>query len=192
MHKWTDKTQVLPQGGCCTNGEVNAKVVEQGGIPIQAILNKPPPDADDDECSKVDCLPCTSGQTRLKSCHRGAVGGVGYEQQCLLCLEEGNVALYHGETSRTLYTRSREHANGLKKQKADNPMHKHMCNHHPGQRPAFSTKVTKFFSDPLTRQINEGVRINHSKSSLGFLMNSKSEFHQGAVPRVTVNRGLGN
>ena len=32
----------------CTTGEVNAKVVEQGGIPIQAILNKPPPDNDDE------------------------------------------------------------------------------------------------------------------------------------------------
>ena len=30
-----------------TNGEVNAKVVEQGEIPIQAIHNKPPPAADD-------------------------------------------------------------------------------------------------------------------------------------------------
>ena len=58
----------------CTNGEVNAKVVEQGDISNQAILNKPPPDNDDDKCSKVDCLPCTSGQTKLKSYHRGAVG----------------------------------------------------------------------------------------------------------------------
>ena len=46
--------------------------------------------------------------------------------------------------------------------------------------------------DPLTRQINEGVRINNTKSSLGMLMNSKAEFHQGAVARVTVERGLDN
>jgi hypothetical protein len=61
--------KVVMDVGVGTNGEVNAKVVEQGGIPIQAILNKPPTDNDDDECSKEDCLPCTSGQTKLKSCH---------------------------------------------------------------------------------------------------------------------------
>ena len=43
---------------------------------------------------------------KTKVLPQGAVGGVGYEQQCLLRLEEGKVALYHGETSRTLYTRS--------------------------------------------------------------------------------------
>ena len=108
MHKWADKTKVLPQGGC---------------------------------------------------------RGVGYEQQCLLCLEEGKVALYHGETCRTLYTRSREHANGLKKHKTDNPMHKHICNHHFVPKPQLLNKSNKVFSDPLTRQINIGVIINHLKSS---------------------------
>ena len=91
-----------------------------------------------------------------------------------------------GETSRTLDTRSREHDNGLKKHKAYKPMHKHMCNHPPGQRPCFLTKATKFFSDPLTRQINEGVGINPSKLSLGLMINSKSEFLQGVLARVTV------
>ena len=69
-------------------------------------------------------------------------------------------------------------------------MYKHMSNFHPGQEPNFITKATKFFSGPLTRQINEGVRINNTKSSPGMLMNSKAEFHQGAVARVTVERGL--
>ena len=129
-------------------------------------------------------MPCKSGQTKHKSCHRGAVGSVGYDQQCLLCLQDGKIALYHGETSKTLYKRSTQHASGLSKQKAD------MSNFHPGQEPSFTTKATKFFSDPLTRQINEGVRINNTNSSPGMLMNSKAEFHQGAVARVTVNRGL--
>ena len=38
-----------------TNGEVNAKVMEQGGIPIKAIINKPTLDNDDVKCSKVYC-----------------------------------------------------------------------------------------------------------------------------------------
>ena len=49
--KWR---KVVEDVWVCTNGKVNAKVIEQGGIFIQAILNKPPPDADDDKFSKVD------------------------------------------------------------------------------------------------------------------------------------------
>ena len=172
-----------------TGGEVSARVVEQGGVPIHTVLDKPV-HQDDDTCSKGDCIPCRSGQTKHQSCHRGAIGGVGYEQQCLLCLEEQKVAIYHGETSRTLYTRSKEHCTGQKKKKDDNPMHKQQANFHPGQEVQFSIKAIRFFNDPLTRQINEGVRINHSKSTPGYLMNSKSEFHQGVVARVTISRGL--
>ena len=115
------------------------------------------PPADMDTCHKEDCLPCKSGQTKQKSCQRATVGGVGYEQQCLLCLQDGKTALYHGETSKTLYKRSTQHEYGLNRKKADNPMFKHMSNFHPGQEPDLIMKATKFFSDPLTRQINEGV-----------------------------------
>ena len=71
-------------------------------------------------------------------------------------------------------------------------MYKHMSNFHTGQEPNFIMRATKFFSNPLTRQINKGVRINNTKSSLGMLMNSKAEFNQGAFARVTVERGLDN
>ena len=51
-------------------------------------------------------------------------------------------------------------------------------------------KALQFYKDPLTRQINEGVRINNSRSTPGYLMNSKAEFRQGEVARVTITRGL--
>jgi hypothetical protein len=73
-------------------------------------------------------LPCKSGQTKQKSCHRAAVVGVGYEHQCLLCLQDEKIALYHGETSKILYKRSTQHAYGLNKKKADNLMYKHLSN----------------------------------------------------------------
>ena len=138
-----------------TGGEVCAKVVEQGGVPIHTVLVKPMPQQGD-ICTKGDCIPCRSGQTKNQSCHKGAIGGVGYEQQCLICLEDQKVAIYHGESSRTLYTRSKEHCAGLRQKKADNPMHKHQANFHPGLEADFSIKATRFFNDPLTRQINEG------------------------------------
>ena len=71
-------------------------------------------------------------------------------------------------------------------------MFKHMFNFHPRQKPNFTTKATRFFSDPLTRQVNKGIKINNTKSNTGLLMNSKSEFQNGVVARVMVNRRLEN
>ena len=173
-----------------TGGEVRAKVIEQAGVPLHSMLGKAVPRCED-LCSKADCQPCLGKQTKHQSCHRGALGGVGYEQECLLCKEQGKVALYHGESGRTLYTRSKEHQRDLEKKKADNPMFKHLQNFHPGEVAKYNIKSTRFFKDPLTRQINEGVRINNSKSNPGLLMNSKSEFRQGEVARVVLVNGAG-
>ena len=70
------------------------------------------------------------------------------------------------------------------------PLLKHNSIHHPGKRVKFEIRKTGSFRDPLSRQVNEGVRINNSNSNPGFLMNSKAEFHQGQVPRVVVTSGL--
>ena len=99
---------------------------------------------------------------------------------------------YSGESSRTFYTRTKEHLAGYATKKEDNPMLKHQLNFHPGVDPDYSMRVLQVFKDPLTRQINEGVRINSNRSTPGYLMNSKSEFRQGEVARVTVTRGLAN
>ena len=120
-------------------------------------------------------------------------GGIGYEAECCECKRQGKISLYHGETSRTLYTRATEHLardsgeNGEESKKA---LLKHTAAFHPGKEPNFNIKVTGSFNDPLTRHINEGVRINNSRSNAGYLMNSKSEYRQGEVPRVVVTRGL--
>ena len=52
-------------------------------------------------------------------------------------------------------------------------------------------QTDKTFSDPSSKQIYEGVSINRSPSTPGFLMNSKTEYRQGEVARVEVVRGLG-
>ena len=48
-------------------------------------------------------------------------------------------------------------------------------------------KALQFYKDPLTMQINEGVKINNTRCTPGYLMNSKSEFRQGEVARVTID-----
>ena len=69
------------------------------------------------------------------------------------------------------------------------PPYKHDQEAYDGDTAEYSYEPMAFFRGPLTRQINEGVRIN---SSLGMytLMNSKAEFRRGSVPRVEVMRGL--
>ena len=60
-----------------------------------------------------------------------------------------------------------------------------------GERQEYVYKAEKFFRDPLTGQIHEGVRINKSLEDTNCkLMNSKSEFRQGVVPRIEIKIGL--
>ena len=107
------------------------------------------------------------------------------------CLQnDGKVSLYHGETSRTLYTRTKEHLQRGSGHNEDTSqaLIKHNLIFHPNKEPNFDIKTTGFFKDPLTRQINEGVRINNSTAD--HLMNSKAEFRQGEVARTVIIRGL--
>ena len=47
-------------------------------------------------------------------------------------------------------------------------------------------QITKKCKDPLTRQANEGVRINNRNKNE--LLNSKTEFNHPPIPRITVER----
>ena len=164
------------------------KIVEQGGTPIKNILCMKSP-AEINECGKVDCPVCLSGKSKKKNCVKVTQGGAGYIIRCVTCRDRQVKAVYHGETGRTLYSRLTEHKKGHQKKVETNPLYKHDQEAHDGDTAEYSYEPMAFFRDPLTRQINEGVRIN---SSLGMytLMNSKAEFRQGSVSRVEVMRGL--
>ena len=84
-----------------------------------------------------------------------------------------------------------EHMRGHQTKQEGNPLYKHDQTAHQGETAIYSYEATRFFQDPLTRQIDEGVRINRSLTdSTCNLMNSRAEFRQGAVPRVEIIRGL--
>ena len=70
------------------------------------------------------------------------------------------------------------------------PLLRHSMLHHSRRRVKFNIRKTGSFQDPLSRQINEGVRINNSTSDPGYLMNSKAEFHQGQIPIIVITSGL--
>ena len=67
-------------------------------------------------------------------------------------------------------------------------MFKHAQTHHGGRRNVeFSMKIVKTFGDPLSRQVNEGVRI--SRSGADILLNSKSEWHGPPTVRLVAETG---
>ena len=74
-------------------------------------------------------------------------------------------------------------ASGLKNKLLANPLYKHQTKYHPQEGCKFKLKVTGRFSDALTRQADEGVRIQKLSEKC---MNSKSEFHQPAIKRISI------
>ena len=116
----------------------------------------------------------------------------------MICKESENLerpgeklkSYYQGRTSRCLYSRQKEHNAGADGRREDNPMHKHMELYHPNDEPKFVFEAEKFFKDAVSHQIYEGVCINNSPSTPGYLMNSRAEFEQGSVARVVVTHGM--
>ena len=103
-------------------------------------------------------------------------------QKTIIC--EKCKGTYEGETSRKAKVRAIEHLKDLEKQKPSNPLVKHIKKSHPqseGVSPKFSIKISGVFSDALTRQADEAIRIKHQKVHNSENMNSKHEFNSVPV-----------
>ena len=99
-------------------------------------------------------------------------------------------AVCEGETGRNCYSRGLENVEGLSKEKEDNPLWKHCQIQHGGQKVRFKMICLKSFKTAFMRQINEGVRIACCEADI--CMNSKAEFHQPLIVRVTNTLGNNN
>ena len=110
---------------------------------------------------------------------------VGYSVICVNCEKLGRKASYEGETGRPAKVRYAEHTSELDRKVESNPLLKHTNLEHPTTKGLFRFKILKKFRAPLTRQANEGVRIQQVGQSQTIL-NSKSEFHHPPTNRVSV------
>ena len=135
------------------------------------------------ECGRLDCFSCKSDSPG--GCEKN---GSAYRITCEGCKSSNIVAEYEGETGRNTYCRGLEHQADLRTMKEDSPLWKHCVVEHSNEKQVFSMKSLGGFSSCLTRQTNEAVRILSSKAQT--LMNSRSEFHQAPILRVTISRGL--
>ena len=145
------------------------KIVEMGGQTLRSHLSKSNP-WPIRTCGDRRCFPCRDekgGNCRRKN--------VGYCITCNICKAE-----YHGETSRNMFSRGEEHLRALENKTKDSVLWNHSTTYHQGDTPSYSMKATGYFTEPMTRQINEAVRIHHSTNT----MNRKGEWKRIAVPQA--------
>ena len=78
-----------------------------------------------------------------------------------------------------MYSRGEEHLTALSKRSEGSVLWNHCIKAHGKQETTFRMKASGYFTDPLTRQIDEAVRIHNSPN----LMNRKGEWKKAAVPQ---------
>ena len=128
-------------------------------------------------CEQADCMPCRTGTGGTSRCRKS---NILYEFECQLC-PPGNRSKYVGESSRNLYTRAKEHASNYAKQRPKSFMKKHQRRRHNGEPGNYTARVTGSYTDCLSRQVSEGVKIRRSTVEV---LNSKTEWHQPPLWRV--------
>ena len=134
-------------------------------------------------CDSSDCLACKNGKGEGGDCRRNSVG---YNLVCDLC--GGDNVCYVGETGQNVYTRGLKHMTNYKGKHSDSPLWKHAQDKHASSlNLSFSMKVMKCFRDPLTRQVNESIRINNCVAPTQ--LNSKTEWHGPATVRLVAEGG---
>ena len=149
-------------------------MVEKAGVEIKKLLQRSDP-FKSRKCEREDCPVCREGGRG--PCDRQSVT---YEIKCAECGD-----IYIGETSRSAYTRGKEHMMSLVKREERSVLWKHCKEKHNSRTQKFEMNVTGSYSnDAMLRQISEGGRID--KVPEGSLMNSKSEWNCFRIPRAIV------
>ena len=144
--------------------------MEMGGQTLRSHMSKSNP-WPSTTCGDMRCFPCRSekgGNCRRKN--------VGYCITCNICK-----AVYHGETSRNMFSRGEEHLRALENELTDSVLWNHSTTTcHQGDNTSYSMRATGYFREAMTRQIDEAIRIHHSSNT----MNRKGEWKRVAVPRA--------
>ena len=157
------------------------KVVETGGKSLKQHLVR----MDLTGCYYPDCPLCESG--KVGASHTRS--GVHYSGVCKLCADQGRTAMYNGESGRSGYYRMKQHVSEISNNKTSNAFAKYLELYHKNEarKPeSFVFKSEGVFRKCLERQVTEGIHITHTPTDI--LMNSKSEYLQPAVTRITTTR----
>ena len=112
--------------------------------------------------SRLNPLPCPSGNRRCHSCHAGLQNKCGpknvvYELTCHHCGER-----YIGETSRPVRVRYNEHRRNGRNREANTPLGEHVMHEHPDLNPDHTTltaRIIRVCRDEADRRIAESICI---------------------------------
>ena len=152
------------------------KYTERSGKQLCKVLTMSPA-LSNARCSRNDCQVCLN--TSANGPTMCNVKGVVYEAVCKQCdtehrggLIEKHRGRYVGQTSQTLYERSKKHIQGLRSHDMKGFAFKHWALVHSDSQapPKLVFSVVKKHKDPLSRLVHEAVRIPTRAS-----MNSKGE-----------------
>ena len=145
------------------------------------------------QCGRNDCVTCKQDDEKRIDCFARSVV---YESKCQLCHMDGKdedkgmiqngYGAYTGETSRSVYERTKEHLRDAVNLERESHMTKHWFLDHPNEvkRPRFKFQVVGQYRDCLTRQVKEAVRLSNRPGNL----NSKGEFGGCYIPRLTIEK----
>ena len=158
------------------------KVVEQSGRSVMNMLQR------SDISPQLRCYDenCTVCLTEAKGLCR--IEGVGYKVWCVPCKERGIDVVMHGETGRTAADRCGEHISRMRG-RAQSNLREHCIAQHEGEFVDFGCAVVSTFNgDPLSRQIEEAMRIDREASSGSVVMNDKREWVRPASIQMRAER----
>ena len=164
------------------------KFVSESGIKLKHILQKKDPF--EGKCKANDCVPCRNPSDENKENSKCRRNRIVYECKCKSCGIEGKHRVYHGETVRNLYIRSKEHYSALRRQCETNFMYKHVKEEHNGNLHdiQFEWKVIGQYPKPLSRQLSEAIHIEHKKEDEN--LNSKNEYFRQNIQRIGLNQDM--
>ena len=135
------------------------------------------------KCGRGDCTTCEQGgEEELPDCTKQ---NLVYENVCVPCnsgargrgeqepFKTDIPTVYVGETSRSIYERSREHWEGARKGNNKNHMARHQVLEHGGEpAPDFQMKIKGYYKTALARQVAEAVFIRR-RGGEGAILNSQ-------------------
>ena len=172
------------------NNPERIKFIEKGGRKIKDIISSKNP-FEKTKCVRKTCPLCTEEKELIQTdldkiripCN---TNNVGYRWICVTCEERNILKVYEGETSRAARIRGAEHLKDFENKTKNSVLYKHKMTDHKYENVKFRMEITNKFTDALTRQANEAVRISARSSQE--LLNSKSEFNHPPLSRVVVER----
>ena len=111
--------------------------------------------------------------------------GVSYVVTCIDCQNQGLDRRYEGETGNEARVRAQQHLQDLRAKKPTSGLYRHTVEAHAGIEPTFRFQVRRSFEDPLTRQVEEGARIEDEPEEI--LFNTRQEWQPPLLSRIGVN-----